>query len=74
MSAVVNELARELARMPGVPQRLLAVHVSDGHGRCRACTASGTGLPGASWPCALHFYASAAEEIRRQQAGARGPR
>lgn len=66
MSAPVNELARVLARMPGVPQRLLAVHVADDHGRCRACTAPGTGLPDAKWPCALHFYASAAEEFRRQ--------
>jgi hypothetical protein len=72
MSAL-NELARELARMPGVPQRLLAVHVPDEHGRCRACTASGTGLPDGKWPCALHFYASAAEECRRH-AGARGSR
>ena len=71
MSALVNELAWELARMPGVPQRLLAVHVSDGHGRCRACTASGTGLPDAKWPCALYFYASAAEEFRRQAGAGR---
>jgi hypothetical protein len=66
MTRVVGELARELARMPGVPQRLLAVHVPDDRGRCRACTTPGTGLPGAEWPCALHFYASAAETVRRQ--------
>lgn len=62
MSAFVGELAR----LPGVAQRLLALHVPDGGDRCRACTIPGTGLPGAKWPCALHFYASAAEEIRRQ--------
>lgn len=74
MSGIVSKLARELARMPGVPQRLLALHISDGRGRCQACTASGTGLPGVEWPCALHFYASAAEEFRQQQASARRPR
>ena len=62
----VSALARELARLPGVTQRLLALHVSDGRGRCRACTTPGTGLPGAEWPCALHFYASAAEDVRQQ--------
>lgn len=58
--AIGGELAVQLARLAGVAQRLLAVHVPDPHGRCRGCTTPGTGLPGAVWPCALHFYASAA--------------
>lgn len=62
----MSSLARELSRLPGVTQRLLALHVSDGRGRCRGCTTPGTGLPGAEWPCALHFYASAAEGFRRE--------
>lgn len=67
MSTVVGDVAGELAGLPGVTQRLLALHVSDGHGKCCACTTPGTGMPGARWPCSLHFYAAAAEEIRRQR-------
>lgn len=63
MTWAASALARELARLPGVTQRLLAAHVADAHGRCRACTTPGTGLPGAQWPCALHFYASVAERF-----------
>jgi hypothetical protein len=59
-----GELAVQLGRLSGVAQRLLAVHVPDQHGRCRGCTTPGTGLPGAVWPCALHFYASAAAAAR----------
>ena len=55
-----DELAVQLGRLSGVAQRLLAVHTSDQYGRCRGCTTPGTGQPGAVWPCALHFYASAA--------------
>jgi hypothetical protein len=68
----MSGVAQELARMPGVAQRLLAVHLPDGQGRCRACTTPGTGVPGAPWPCALHFYATAAEEIRKQGSRERG--
>lgn len=64
----MSDLANELAQLPGVAQRLLTLHVSDGRGRCRACTTPGTGMPGARWPCPLHFYASAAEQITRRQA------
>lgn len=62
----MSALARELAQLPGVARRLLAAHVPDGHGRCRACTTPGTGLPGARWPCALHFYAAAAQQLHAQ--------
>jgi len=61
----VNDLARELAGLSDLAQRLLTLHVPDGHVRCRACTAAGTGIPSAPWPCVLHFYATAAEQIRR---------
>ncbi len=59
----MNELARELAWQPEITQRLLARHVADDRGRCRGCTKGGTGLPGAKWPCALHFHASAAARL-----------
>ncbi len=58
--------AQELARLPETTCRLLAVHVPDDRSRCRGCTTPGTGMPGAAWPCVLHFYASAAQEIRRR--------
>ena len=57
-----GELVVELGRLGVLAQRLLAVHVPDRHGRCRGCTVGGTGLPGAVWPCALHFYAAIAAE------------
>ncbi len=56
----VDRIAAELARLPGVARRLLVLHVPDEQARCRECTVPGTGLPGAAWPCALHFYAAAA--------------
>jgi len=61
----VNDLAQELAWQPEITQRLLDVHVADARGRCRGCTTPGTGVPGAAWPCALHFYADAAARIAR---------
>jgi hypothetical protein len=60
-------IAQELAGLPGIVARLLAVHVPDSQGRCRGCTTGGTGVPGAAWPCSLHFYATAAQEIHRQR-------
>lgn len=65
---MTSDVARELADLPGVPQRLLAVHVPDGRGRCRGCTRPGTGIPGTEWPCALQLYAAAAVEIQKQRA------
>lgn len=63
MNGAVTGVTRELAQLPEVVQRLLVLHVPDENRRCRACTQPGTGTPRAPWPCALHFYASAAQEI-----------
>lgn len=65
MTAGWDGFARELAGLPGTAERLLVLHVPAPHGRCRGCTAAGTGMPSAAWPCSLHFYATAAQEIRR---------
>lgn len=62
----MSGVAQELARMPETTRRLLVVHVPDERGRCRGCTTPGTGIPSAAWPCVLHFYASAAQEIVRR--------
>jgi hypothetical protein len=71
----VSDFAGELAGMPEIVHRLLLLHVADSLGRCRACTRPGTGKPAAAWPCALHFYADAAQQqIRRRQAVERGSR
>lgn len=48
-----TELATQLAVMPGTWRRLLALHVPDGDGRCRACTTPGLGTPRDPWPCSL---------------------
>jgi hypothetical protein len=60
-------IARELAGLPGTVARLLVLHVPDPYGRCRGCTVAGTGMPGGAWPCSLHFYATAAAEIRARR-------
>lgn len=59
--------ARELAGLPDAVSRLLVLHVPDARGQCRGCTVAGTGAPGAAWPCTLHFYATAAQEIHRRR-------
>lgn len=67
----MKDFARELAGLPDVTGRLLRLHVPDQHGRCRACTTPGTGIPAATWPCVLYFYAAAAEEITRRRTATR---
>jgi hypothetical protein len=71
MNAGVEGIARELAGLPGTVARLLALHVADPHGRCRGCTMAGTGMPGPAWPCSLHFYATAAQQIARTRPAGR---
>lgn len=54
-------LAAVMADMPEVWRRLLAAHVPDRLGRCRACrNSSGSGE---LWPCSLHRIASEAERL-----------
>lgn len=67
----MKDFARELAGLPDVTGRLLRLHVPDQHGRCRACTTPGTGIPAATWPCVLYFYAAAAKEITRRRTATR---
>jgi hypothetical protein len=40
--------------------RLLSAHVPDESGRCRACTAGGTGVPCEPWPCVIRGMAELA--------------
>jgi len=61
---VTNDLAEELAQLPGVVDAIVVRHVPDEHNRCRACTAGGTGLPRAPWPCGLRWYANQATALR----------
>lgn len=53
-------IADELAPMVEVWHRLLRAHVPDEAGRCRACTAGGTGVPRAPWPCVIRGVAELA--------------
>ncbi|MGH3611337.1 MAG: hypothetical protein ACRDRK_01690 [Pseudonocardia sp.] len=57
--------AIELAWMPVVWANLLATHVDDGCGRCRACRSQVREAE--RWPCALHRLASAARQIARSR-------
>jgi hypothetical protein len=50
--------AREIARMPGVVDKLLAVHVADPDGRCRGCPSARDIPP--IWPCRLRGLAETA--------------
>lgn len=47
-----------------VVNRLLAEHVDDGTGHCRACPI-GNQAGYQSWPCRLHYYAALADEVAR---------
>lgn len=54
-----HPLIEFLRREPDMIDRLLAVHVDDGTGRCAVCT--GGGQSGwSSWPCTIHAFARAA--------------
>ena len=56
----ISAFADELAPMVGVWLRLLHAHVPDESGRCRACTAGGTGIPREPWPCVIRGMAELA--------------
>ncbi len=61
---VVNPLVDAVAAAPGLAARLVAAHVDDGTGHCRACPIGGQqGFT--TWPCNLHNIAAAALQHRR---------
>jgi len=67
MSSTGEAIVEFIAAQPSGPGRLLAVHVPNVAGRCCGCTLPGTGLPHAVWPCSIHFYAAAADEVERRR-------
>lgn len=46
----------------GLASRLLAAHVPNERGRCKACTAPGYGTPHEMWPCVVHTIAASAAD------------
>jgi hypothetical protein len=61
MSTVLHgPLVQFIAAEIGRAERLLAVHVPDGQGRCRGCPVRGVALT--PWPCTLHQAAVAARK------------
>ena len=59
----MDELERFLFGQPTAIRKLLAQHVDDGFGRCRACRV-GDQRGNLSWPCLLHGSASRAAAAR----------
>jgi hypothetical protein len=55
-----------IAAAPGTADRLLAVHVNDGRGRCRICTIGGQ-AGHQQWPCWLYTAALEARKLVRQR-------
>lgn len=60
----LDEAVLFIARQPGGADRLLNAHRPDQRNRCRACTAPGTGVPQAPWPCPMTVLATAARQHR----------
>lgn len=60
---MVEFLVRE-----GLADRLLAVHVDDGSGRCAVCSA-GAQAARDVWPCVLASYATRAAQVQRGRTG-----
>jgi hypothetical protein len=58
-----DRFAAELARQPGAPARLLELHVDDGTGRCRVCSA-GAQTGRYRHPCAIRVLAAEALVIQ----------
>jgi hypothetical protein len=63
LSARDRAFAVELARCGGLPERLLAVHVDDGSGRCTECSGGGQSAR-YRFPCSLQILATEALVIR----------
>lgn len=56
-----GSFAEVLGAMPALWSRLIDKHVADPTGkRCLACTISGTGTPGATWPSRIRDIAESA--------------
>jgi hypothetical protein len=66
--AAYTALAREIARMPHVAERLRAAHVEGPDERCVGCPSALTVAP--RWPCRLWLLADRAVEMARGQANA----
>jgi hypothetical protein len=64
----VHPLVVFIAAEPGLAERLLAVHVDDGSGRCRVCS-SGAQSGRNAWPCTIHGLAGRAKELDGDDAG-----
>ena len=60
----LSPLAAFLTTQPEAVAALLAAHVDDGHGRCRACTVGGQ-RGRTTWPCSLYGAAAAARAAAR---------
>lgn len=60
----IDALAVFLAGQPTAVARMLAAHVDDGRGDCRACSI-GAQRGNHSWPCSLHAAAATAASRRR---------
>lgn len=58
----IRALAAFLAAQPDVTGKLLALHVPDPDGRCRACTINGGGRHWV-WPCRISLAAGAARRL-----------
>jgi hypothetical protein len=68
-----DRFAVELARCPGVPARLLELHLDDGSGRCRICS-SGAGTGRYRHPCAIRVLATEALVIQGRKRLDKGER
>lgn len=62
----LSPLAAFLTAQPEAVTALLAAHVDDGYGRCRACTIGGQ-RGRTTWPCSLYGAASAARTAARER-------
>ena len=58
----MDELVRFLFDQPTAIAALLARHIDDGFGHCRACPIAQRGF--LAWPCALRDAASSAADAR----------
>jgi hypothetical protein len=65
-SVIGGPIVEFIAREPGIAAKLLGEHTDDGTGDCRTCVRRQGGAAEV-WPCPLHGYASAAQELTRRE-------